>query len=183
MWPWAHAALGYLCYTLYLRGRGRGQPSGWPVVALGVGTQLPDLVDKPLAWYLHVLPYGRTLAHSLLVAAPLVALVWWLAARRNQRATGTAFAVGYLAHLLGDALYGLVTFQWADLGFLLWPLVDPPESEVEGVIAHLSDILESPFVLFGFALTAAMLLLWNHHGRPGLAELGTAVRRRVVPSG
>ena len=28
------------------------------VLALALGTQLPDLVDKPLAWYLDVLPFG-----------------------------------------------------------------------------------------------------------------------------
>ena len=177
MWPWAHAALGYLLYTLYLRVHRRTRPSGWPVVALGVGTQLPDLVDKPLAWYLSVLPYGRTLAHSLFVAVPVVLLVWWVAARRDEEPVGLAFAVGYLSHLLGDSLYGILTQQWSDLFFLVWPLAAPPETETVGLIAHLCDIDGEPFFLFGLSLTVAVLALWNYHGRPGLGELWAVVAR------
>jgi hypothetical protein len=176
MWPWAHAALGYLWYTLYLRARRSGVPAGWPVVALGVGTQLPDLVDKPLAWYLSVLPYGRTLAHSLLVAVPVVLLAVWLTRRRDQRLVGVAFGVGYLSHLLGDSLHALVTVDWADLSFLLWPLLEPPippEGETVGLLAHLRDIEGSPFFLFGLLLTGAMLVLWHRHDCPGVSELRT----------
>jgi hypothetical protein len=75
MWPWAHAALGYLAYTLYLRGRFNARPVGLPVVALGFGTQAPDLIDKTLAWYVGVLPYGRSLAHSLLAGSPIMLAV------------------------------------------------------------------------------------------------------------
>jgi hypothetical protein len=171
MWPWAHAALGYLWYTLYLRGRNAGVPAGWSVVALGIGTQFPDLVDKPLAWYLSVLPYGRTLAHSLFVAVPVTLLVSWLARRRAHRLVGVAFGVGYLSHLFGDSFHALVTLTWSDLGFLVWPLVAPPETEVVGLLAHLRDIEGSPFFLFGLLLTGSMLLLWHHHGHPGLTEL------------
>lgn len=171
MWPWAHAALGYLYYTLYLRVRTREPPSGWPVVALGVGTQFPDLIDKPLAWYLSVLPYGRTLAHSVFVAVPVSLLALWLARRRDRPLIGVAFAVGTLSHLLGDSLHAILTAEWADLGFLVWPLVAPPDSETVGVLAHLRDIEGSPFFLFGLGLTLAMLVLWNRRGHPGLAEL------------
>jgi hypothetical protein len=31
----------------------------------GVGTQLSNLIDKPLTWYVDVLPYGRSFAHPL----------------------------------------------------------------------------------------------------------------------
>ncbi|WP_255196445.1 metal-dependent hydrolase [Halorarius litoreus] len=181
MWPWGHAALGYLLYTVYLRLRAQGTPTGWPVVALGFGTQVPDLVDKPLAWYLSVLPYGRTLAHSLFVAIPVVLLVGWVARRRKRPVVGVAFGLGYLSHLLGDSLHALLTQQWGDLFFLVWPLTTPPDAETVGLIAHLRDIDGSPFFLFGLLLTVAMLVLWNHHGRPGLAELWSVVpgQRRV----
>lgn len=171
MWPWGHAALGYLLYTVYLRLRSQGIPAGWAVVALGFGTQFPDLVDKPLAWYIGVLPYGRTLAHSLLVAVPVVMVVGLIARRRNRPLVGVAFGIGYLSHLLGDSLSGIVSQAWGDLFFLVWPLAAAPDEETVGLLAHLRDIEGSPLVLFGLVLTVAMLALWNSHGRPGLAEL------------
>lgn len=177
MWPWAHAALGYLLYTGILALRDDGQPRGVPVLALGIGTQVPDLVDKPLAWYLHVLPYGRTLAHSLFVAVPLLLVVGWYADRKGKHEVGVAFAVGYLSHLLGDAFAPLVTGEWTYLGFLVWPLQPPPERELEGVVAHLMSIEGTATFLFGLLLTAIALLQWNEHGRPGLGELHRLVAR------
>lgn len=173
MWPWAHAALGYLCYTLYLRGRFDARPAGLPVVALGLGTQLPDLIDKPLAWYVDVLPYGRSFAHSVLTGGLVLLAVAVLLERRGELASAVAFAIGYLSHLLGDAYASVVTADWADLAFLVWPLLPIPnvESELEGVLAHLRNIEGSPFFLFGLALTALALGLWYRHGFPGLREL------------
>lgn len=179
MWPWAHAALGYLLYTLYLRLRGAGRPTGLPVVLLAVGTQLPDLVDKPLAWYVGVLPYGRTLMHSLVLGGVVVALLVFFLHRRGHTAEATALAIGYYSHLLGDA-YGLaLTGEWASLAFLVWPLLPLPgvESEVESVLGHLLDIEGSPFFLFGLALTALALGLWVRHGLPGLSTLRAWVPR------
>lgn len=177
MWPWAHAAFGYLLYTGILRVRETGQPVGWPVVALAVGTQVPDLVDKPLAWYLQVLPYGRSLTHSLLIAVPLVLAVWLVARHRGHPAVGSAFAVGHLSHLAGDALHAMLAAEWADLAFLVWPLLPLPhqDTELEGLVAHLRNIEGSPFFLFGLLLTAVGLGLWIRHGRPGVAELRGAI--------
>lgn len=173
MWPWAHAAFGYLLYTGVRRVRGAGPPAGWPVVALAVGTQFPDLVDKPLAWYVQLLPYGRSLAHSLLVAVPLALGAWLYAHHRGRPAVGLAFAVGYLSHLVGDALHATVAAEWAHLAFLVWPLVPIPnqDTELEGLVAHLRDIEASPFLLFGLLVTAVGLAVWIRHGRPGVAEL------------
>lgn len=184
MWPWGHAALGYLLYSLYLRRGVPEQPTGWAVVILGFGTQFPDLVDKPLAWYLHVLPYGRTLTHSLLVAVPIILLVHRVASRRDQQPLSIAFGLGYLSHLLGDSLHAVLNTEWADLAFLVWPLLPIPneDSETEGLIAHLLDIEGSPFFLFGLGVTVTGLGLWNAHGRPGFAEVVSVVRPRRPPS-
>ena len=49
MWPWEHLAFGYVLYSLGVRTlRGR-TPRGPPVLVLAVATQVPDLLDKPLA--------------------------------------------------------------------------------------------------------------------------------------
>jgi len=177
MWPWAHAALGYLCYTLYLQVRFGQRPVGLPVVALGAGTQLPDLIDKTLAWYLQVLPYGRSLAHSLLTGTVIMLAVAAVFRARGADRSATAFAIGYASHFFGDAFGHLVEQSWGDLAFLVWPLLPIPDqgSELEGVIAHLQNIEGSPLFLFGLVLTAIGLVLWYRHGLPGLRELARLV--------
>lgn len=117
MWSWGHAAVGYLCYVAYLRRRYGSRPRGVTVVALAVGTQFLDIVDKTLAWQFGLLPNGRSLAHSLLVATVVLGALWVLT-DGTRRASAAAFAAGYLTHMFGDALYPLVTGEFHYLGFL-----------------------------------------------------------------
>ena len=65
MWPWGHLAVGYLVYSGLSRWRFGRLPGSVATLAVALGTQLPDLVDKPLAWTVNVLASGRSLAHSL----------------------------------------------------------------------------------------------------------------------
>jgi hypothetical protein len=184
MWPWAHAALGYVWYTLYLWARFGERPVGLPVVALGLGTQLPDLVDKTLAWYLHVLPYGRSLAHSLLTGTVILLAGAYLFRARGADRSAMAFTIGYASHFVGDAYEHVIEGSWPDLAFLVWPLLPIPgiESEVEGVLAHLRNIEGEPFFLFGLALTVIALGLWVRHGLPGLRALvGLVLPERESP--
>src|SRR6056297_3615611 len=98
MWPWGHAVVGYLAYSGTTHVGWKRPPSHAATVALLFGTQFPDLVDKPLAWSLGVLPSGRSLAHSTLTAVLLVCVLYVVFARR--RAVVGAFALGYASHLL-----------------------------------------------------------------------------------
>jgi membrane-bound metal-dependent hydrolase YbcI (DUF457 family) len=88
---------GHIATTLLLSRLARADTP--PAV---VGTLVPDFIDKPLAWVLHVIPGGRYLAHSLtaalLLSAVLGRLLGW--------GTAKGFAVGYVAHLLGDQSFG-----------------------------------------------------------------------------
>jgi hypothetical protein len=61
MWPWEHLAVGYLLYSVSCVLWGR-YPTRIGVAALAFGTQFPDLVDKPLGWWLGVLPSGQSFA-------------------------------------------------------------------------------------------------------------------------
>lgn len=172
MWPWAHAAVGYLCYAAYCRYTGQGRPTGPTAVSVGVGTQLPDLIDKPLTWYVDVLPYGRSFAHSLVTGVPFVlvpvgmaCLVW------GRRDLAIAFTVGYLSHLAGDGLVAVVTGDWRGLGYLGWPLVPAPPAEVEGVRALLATVDGEPAFLAGLGITAVGLAVWARHDMPGLGPV------------
>ncbi|WP_433623766.1 metal-dependent hydrolase [Halomicrococcus sp. NG-SE-24] len=189
MWPWEHLAVGYLCYSAYSHLVARHSPRSDAVVVLVVATQLPDLVDKPLAWSLSVLPSGHSLAHSLLTAAPLSAFALALAARANRADVGVAFAVGYCSHLAGDVVYPTLLGRPPNVAFLLWPVVPaPPETESPGLLAQFSryfgDYLArlgeaglSGYVALELALLGAVFLLWLYDGMPGLPGRARVTRR------
>jgi len=165
MWPWAHAVFGYCGYIL-ARPRAIKHADRYALLAALFGSQFPDAVDKPLAWGLAVIPSGRSLAHSLLTAAAVCALVYHVAAvRGRRREIGVAFAVGYLSHLAGDALRPALEGSYAELGFLLWPLSPAPAyDEPVGVRAVLAALAETEItgaflVQFGAAAVLGCLLL------------------------
>jgi hypothetical protein len=181
MWPWEHLALAYLLYALYTRGRLGRPPGDRDTLALAVGTQFPDLVDKPLGWGLGLLRDG-VFAHSLFVAVPVSLLVAGLAAHRGWAAVGWAFGFGYLSHLPADALYGVVFGQPPNVGFLLWPLVGQRTAARTGLLENLTYYLSryQSFLLSGdgllylgveIALLAAATAVWVADGTPGRALL------------
>jgi hypothetical protein len=168
MLPWGHAAVGYLLYTALSRSRTGNTPEGAAVLALAVGTQFADLVDKPLAWYLGALPSGRSLAHSLFVAVALLLVLDRLAVRYERRDLSIAFTVGHLTHLAGDTIYGLgdgvETFR-----FLLWPAVPQTGTETGYTILQmLIELTLSPIGIFESVLFVAATGLWVSHRAPGL---------------
>jgi len=168
MWPWGHLAAGYLVYRVLNRDT---VPAALPALALALGTQLPDLIDKPFAWTIPLLPNGRSLGHSLVIVLPLlVGHLLILDGRRRQIAA--ALATGYLTHLGTDALYPALSGDWYYVGFLGWPLVPPIEytSESTGIVDHFLRFeltLTSGFEILLFALAVA---LWIYDGVPGLRE-------------
>ena len=173
MWPWGHLAAGYLVYRAL---DSNGARSTVSLVALAVGTQLPDLIDKPFAWTIPLLPNGRSLGHSLVLALPLlVGLIVVLDGRRRRVAA--ALATGYLTHLGTDALYPALTGEWYYVGFLGWPLIEPIEypSESAGIVEHFLAFevtLTSGFEILLFVLAVA---LWIHDGVPGLRDVLRAI--------
>lgn len=171
MWPWGHAAVGYLVYSLL--GRQRDRPPGqMAVLALGVGTQFPDLVDKPLGWTLGVLPGGRSLAHSLLTFVLVAGGVVYITRHYRQQVLGVAFAVGYFVHTLTDGLAATVSGEYAELSYLLWPVLPMPEYETEqSFIAHLAQVSLDSWLAFEGLLVVLALVVWRLDGHPGLEPL------------
>jgi len=181
MWPWGHAAVGYLLYSLWCRRRDGRAPTAAAALSLAVGTQFPDLVDKPLGWTLGVLPSGRAGAHSLLVAAPVLALLWWRLDGDLWRRARAGFALGYLTHLATDGLYPLVEGEFADLAFLLWPaLALPAGDESAGIVAHLLAADVTPYLLAELLLFVGASTLWVVDGLPGLGAVWRWCRRRAA---
>ena len=201
MWPWGHLAVGYLLYSVYTRYRYLDHPVGMPAVMLALGTQFPDIVDKPLAYWTPVLTAGRSLAHSVLIAAPVIVAVLWLGWRTGRGRSAIAFAIGYASHLPADAVGALGDHEPGELTFLLWPVLPAPEYESTGFEYHARKLVEAvstagadpvsvfapwsdPFVAQLWLFVAA-LGLWVLHGGPPLASLRALARRRgkTTPDG
>ncbi|WP_255169603.1 metal-dependent hydrolase [Natrononativus amylolyticus] len=175
MQPVVHLAVGYLCYAAYSRWR-RGKPPGEaPALAAIAGAALPDLLDQSL-YHGGLTPVGRTIGHSLLFAVPVIAVVWLVASGRNRRLLGPAFAIGYLSHLATDVPWHVLSGDYDELGFLLWPITHMPEYSGVKTLGHVGGLevttlwLEAPILVAGIAL-------WWHDGRPGTEAIRRAVSR------
>lgn len=176
MWPWGHAAVGYLLYVAYTRLRYDRPPDGPAMVLLLVGTQLPDLIDKPLAWTLPVLPSGRSLGHSLLFLIPLV-LVATVAVRNRDGEWATALGIGALSHVVADVLPALIRGELAYTTSLVWPLLPPPPYDEQGrtILGHFLSLEPTPMVAFELALALGVVVVWWRQGRPGLWTMRNGV--------
>jgi hypothetical protein len=173
MLPWGHFAVGYLCYSALTQLATDCKPQAAPVLFLTLGTQFPDLIDKPLADVVNVLPSGRSLGHSLVFTLVLFLGVYILAQRYNGIPEAIAFGVGHLVHILADAMPDVVAGQWVRLGFLGWPITPAYRysADIEGrvITEYLFVQFTSPphFELVLFVLAVSV---WFSDGMPGLAE-------------
>jgi len=183
MWPWGHLAVGYLCYVAAIQVRDDGEQTFATLAAVVVGTQFPDLVDKPLAWTFSVLPSGRSLAHSLLVAGIVIAGIYWFARRRGRGEAAIAFGIGTISHSLVDlgpnVIWGLLHGNWSQLEwttYLLWPVfAPPPYPNDDSFVQHFADLVLDPCMAFQLTLFAIAVVVWLGSGAPGT----TAVRRDI----
>lgn len=190
MWPWGHAAVGYLAYSLARRLLGRGPPSDAAILVLLPASLLPDLIDKPLSWWLGVFPTGYAVGHSALVALPVGLAALAVGIRRDRVGLATAFVVGYWSHLAGDVFSGVLLGDGPAYGVVLWPLVErAPYTTEYGLFERTWYYLQSfaatagtadrPLTLLVVYLApgCAALLLWLLDGRPGLGAVARSARR------
>lgn len=186
MWPWEHAAVGYVCYSAATRLLGGEPPDGDPVLFLAVGTQFPDLVDKPLSWGLGVFPTGYAAGHSAIVLIALSVLVVAIVREEGRRRNAVAFLVGAWTHVAGDVVSPLRAGEPLGIDRVLWPVVErEPYDDDLGVERgfvylreYLADIGSADVgtgVLLGFALGVASVVLWLVDGAPGVRAVTTRV--------
>jgi len=186
MWPWEHISVGYLLHSAVTRMLYRRPPSSLGALVVVLGTQFPDLIDKPGGWVFGVLPSGTSVAHSVFVAVPVSLAAVAVARRRSTPEVGVAFAIGYLSHLAGDVLFSVLIGQGPAFGAVLWPLGEEPPGGTVSVLALVSrlfgrwvEYLASPagigYVLFEVGLLAVAVAVWARDGTPGP---GAVVRAR-----
>lgn len=176
MWPWGHAAVGYLLWSTWMRRADGRTPTAAEAFSVVLGTQFPDLVDKPLAWGFNVLPAGRSLAHSLLVAAVVISVVYAVMRHRQQEPIALAFGVAYVSHSLSDSIASLILGDYGNLTYLLWPMLPAPVYGDESVTSPLAEQALIGWALIELVLVAYSLLRWWRDGAPGLANLVGVLR-------
>ena len=176
MLPLGHLAIAYLCYSVSTSLRTNSPPShGSTLIILG-SSQFPDLVDKPLAWYLGVLPSGRSLGHSVLVIIPLAIGLSLLTRRFDRGEYGIAFAIGAISHTLLDILSQL----WAPATqSLFWPLFSTP---ISPVFAAYRSPLWALYFLSEIIFAAVAVVRWSRDGAPGLVLICALLERESHPS-
>lgn len=181
MLPWEHVAAGYLLYSLSVRVLYGRAPTGRAAVAVAVAAVVPDLVDKPLAWELHVVN-GKSLGHSLFFAVP-VAVASGFAAGRGVAA---AVVLGLASHGIADVGYRLALGRSLDWTFLVWPLLGRPAVDTPGLLAttrrwlavygeYLASDRGRIYLGFEVALLGGALVVWLRDGRPGTDVVGAVL--------
>ena len=181
MWPWEHVLFAYVFYSIYVHLRWQKGPLDAPTVALAVGSVIPDLIDKPLAWQFGVFDSGYALAHSAFVAVPLAAAIYLFADRRGHGSVGAAYGVGHLFHIAGDVLPVSLAHGAFDPTPALWPIAGSPRpadrmtvSFFDGVYTLLSEYVSvlatlevTPVIALQIGSLIFGLVLWTHDGFPG----------------
>ncbi|MFC7070547.1 metal-dependent hydrolase [Halobaculum lipolyticum] len=166
--PVGHALSAYLLWTGFTRlrlGRPPTTPEAW---VLALGSQLPDLVDKPLAWSLGVLPAGRSLGHSLVTAAVLLVVLRRVLPPARRRLLAP-LAVGVVSHDLLDAVAPLSRGEPAYVAYLLWPLIEqPPYDPPPPLLSAFGASLLGGVSGADAAALAVVLAVWLADGAPGV---------------
>jgi len=144
MYPLGHFAFAALPLLIYTIVRYQRPPRGHTLLLVLFGTQLPDLIDKPLAWTFGIIPSGRMLAHSLVIACPILLFGCFLAARRGFGRPASLFSLAYLSHIAGDfyPVLRLVT-EYYFFPNLFWPLLPVNPDRAPSFAAHAPPSLAS----------------------------------------
>lgn len=171
MLPWGHAAFGYLLYSVYSRSQLNHPPIGLTVYALAIGTQFPDIIDKPLTWTIPLLPYGRSFAHSLFTLMVFLSVLWVVFSHSDQRELIVAFGVGYASHLIADGIGPALNGDYLGLGYLFWPLTSVREEGTRSFVSFFLNLEPTPLMTAGILLTILVLLLWVYDGMPGVKDM------------
>lgn len=171
--PWGHFAVAFVPYLAYSVGRHRRLPTVDGVTLLAVASQLPDLVDKPFAWWFGLLPSGRAGAHSIALAVLAIAAVTATARHLDRSDLAALFTFGYLSHIYAD--YRHVAFNWQTLRTdpgqfyylpnVFWPLVPANPDRNTSVVDHFARVQPTGRVVLLVALAGAAAAFYLHRLR------------------
>jgi len=190
MWPWEHAALGYLLVSLATRVAWSRPPGDAAALLAVFGSQVPDLVDKPLGRTPNTHPSGISVGHSVFVATAVCLCVLLAGVDQDRRPAALAFSIGYLSHLPADVLYPVLSGGRPHWWVALWPFVVRDARGDTPALAFASALFDeflatltgsgtgvSTLLVVEVVLVAGTFAVWLHDGRPGLPPYRRAVDR------
>jgi len=154
MLPTGHVEWTWAGLNAIQRSTGHFVDADYRLIALV--TVLPDLIDKPLAWF--VFPDANAalfFGHSLL----LHGLVWFFAWATGHFRSWLVYLLAFSSHLLADRMWGFTqTLLWPlrGWGWHQWQHVSTPQ---EMLNAYLEIIVQEPILLVLEAL-GLLLLTW-----------------------
>lgn len=125
MLPIEHFIVAFLPVLGLTLMRHRRFPSLRVTALAFVGTQFPDLIDKPLAYQFGLLPSGRVFMHSLPIAIPFLTVVLLYGFYTHRLYLTSIFAFSLLSHLFADNHTSLLPPNPTISSDLLWPFTQP----------------------------------------------------------
>lgn len=156
MLPAEHFIVAFLPVLAYVLLRDRHLPRLRFVALVFVGSQFPDLIDKPLAHQFGILPSGRVFMHSLPIAIPFLLAVGIYGWKTGRKRLSAAFAFGHLSHLLADNHRALLRADPAIPPDLLWPFVQPTQRPPIPYWAGAGGINVSLWTLFSIVVLSVL---------------------------
>lgn len=157
MFPHEHLLVALFPILAYVGVRDRQFPTRGVVFAMVIGSQFPDLVDKPLAHQFGVLPSGRVFMHSLPFAIPIALCVVAYGWQTDRRRVAGAFVISYFLHLLGDTYHALLTGRIPP--DLFWPFVTAQPRPTVPFWAGANGINIQLWTVFSAALLAVSFVV------------------------
>lgn len=131
VYPSEHFIVAFLPMMAYVVVRDKRLPSPRFIAIVFLGSQFPDLIDKPLAYQVGIIPSGRVFGHSLPVALPFLFVVGLYGWQTDRSRLSVAFVFGYLSHLFADNYTSFLKPNPQFPSDLLWPFAPPiPRSSV-----------------------------------------------------
>lgn len=121
MRPVEHFIIALIPVAFYMLFRRRCLPSLELTAVTFVGSQFPDLIDKPLALQLNLIPTGRVFMHSLPIAIPVWVFIVIYSWKTNRLRGGSAFVFASALHLIADNYPTVAAGQMPS--DLLWPFL------------------------------------------------------------
>ena len=170
VFPHEHLLVALLPVMAYVGVRDRRLPRRAVAFATAVGSQFPDLVDKPLAHQFGVLPSGRVFMHSLPFALPIAAGVLAYGQYTERPRVACAFVVAYLLHVIGDTYRSLLAGEMPP--DLLWPFVAAQPRPIVPFWAGIDGIHVRLWTAFSVVVLGVTLLVV-------LRDIRRQIRRRA----
>lgn len=118
-----------------------------------------------------MLPSGRSLGHSLLTLVAILIILRVACRYPDQRTLSAAFGIGYASHLVADGIGSVITGDFGELAYLMWPVTDVPTGESQSFIEFFLALEPTPMMLAGIALTIVSGAVWVYDGMPGIKDL------------